>query len=119
MLEEGSAPVSTDMSCAKTVPLRKEMGGNDGKDIQWDAVDWNERVPPFADSCQCARSIPVELRNTIKSEATEQVTMYYLMPDLANESTIYLETYHGEYATRFSSSFRAKASCDNERPFPG
>jgi hypothetical protein len=38
---------------AETVLLGREMGGDEGKDIGWDAVYANKGVPPFADSHQC------------------------------------------------------------------
>ena len=53
----------------ETVPLGGEVGGDEGEDIQWDAVDGNEGVLPLAYGCQCGRSILVELRNRIRSEA--------------------------------------------------
>ena len=40
-------------SGAEKVPLGRKMGGDDRKDIQRDAVNGDERVPPFADVCQC------------------------------------------------------------------
>ena len=50
----------------ETVLLGGEMGGDEGKDIQRDAIYANEGVPPLADSCQCGRSILVESGNLFK-----------------------------------------------------
>ena len=50
MLEEGPAPMTAHETGAETILVGSEVGGNEGKDIQRDAVDWNERVLPFADS---------------------------------------------------------------------
>ena len=36
------------------VLLGSEMGGDEGKDIRWDAVDESERVLPLASGCQRA-----------------------------------------------------------------
>ena len=53
--------------------LRMKVGGDEGKDIQRDAVDTNERVPPLADVRQCGRNIPVELGDIVKGEAVKEV----------------------------------------------
>ena len=50
MLKEGRAPMAAHETGAKTILVRSEVGGNEGKEIQRDAVDWNERVLPFAGS---------------------------------------------------------------------
>ena len=50
---------------AKYLAVRREMGGDEGEDVKRNTVDRNERVPPLADSCQCSRSVFVELRNRI------------------------------------------------------
>ena len=73
MFEECSAPMSAHESSTESIALGREMGGDEGKDIHWDAVDGCERVPPFADGCQCGRSVPVELGNGIQGEAAEEV----------------------------------------------
>jgi len=52
MLKEGPAPMTAYMTGVETVRLGIEVGGDEGKDIQRNAVDVNERVPPFADACQ-------------------------------------------------------------------
>ena len=44
MLKEGCAPMTTHESAAETILLRREVGGDEGKDIQRDAVDGNEGV---------------------------------------------------------------------------
>jgi hypothetical protein len=51
---------------AEKVLLGREMGGDEGKDIQWDTVYGNERVPPFANSRQRGRGLLVELGNLSK-----------------------------------------------------
>ena len=63
---------------AETVPLGREMDGDKGKDIDWDAVYGNEGVPPFADSCQRCGGISGELRNVIKGEPVEEVSVSFL-----------------------------------------
>ena len=50
MLEEGPAPMTAHETGAETILVGSEVDGNEGKDIQRDVVDWNERVLPFADS---------------------------------------------------------------------
>jgi len=42
MLEEGSAPMAAHEACAETVSLGREIGGDEGKDVQRDAVDVDE-----------------------------------------------------------------------------
>jgi len=61
------------MTGVETVRLGIEVGGDEGKDIQRDAVDVIEGVPPFADVCQRGRNIPVELGDVVKGEAAEEV----------------------------------------------
>jgi hypothetical protein len=65
MFEEGSTPVAAYEGNTESIALRSEMGGDEGKDIHWDAVDGGESVPPFADGCQCGRGVTVKLRNGI------------------------------------------------------
>jgi hypothetical protein len=48
------------------------MSGDEGKNFRQDPIDGDERVPPLADSRQCGRGIPVELRNGIEGEPTFQ-----------------------------------------------
>ena len=55
--------------------LQKEMGGDQGKDVQRDTVYGNEGVPPLPDSRQRSRDILVELRNLIEGETIEQVSV--------------------------------------------
>ena len=63
---------------AKTVLLGREMGGDEGKNIQRDAVYVNEGVSPLADSRQRGRDILVKLGNAIEGEATEEVSASFL-----------------------------------------
>jgi hypothetical protein len=51
-MKEGSAPMTTDGSGIETVPLGREVGGYERKDVQWNPVDWCERIPPLANRCQ-------------------------------------------------------------------
>jgi hypothetical protein len=73
---------------AKTILLGREMGRDEGKDIQRDSVYVNERVPPLANSRQCGRGILVELGNTIESEAMEEVSVSFSVEHLTSESTV-------------------------------
>jgi len=66
-------------SDAETVFLGVEMGGDEGKDIQWDAVYSDEGVPPFADSRQRGRGILVKLRNLIEGEAAKEINTESLL----------------------------------------
>ena len=52
----------------KYVTVRREMGGDEGEDVERNTVDRNQRVPPLADSRQRGRGVLVELRNRIRSE---------------------------------------------------
>ena len=70
MLEEGSAPMTAHESGAETVLLRREVGGDEGKDIQRDTVDGCEGVLQFADGYRCIRDIPFGLRNGVHGKAT-------------------------------------------------
>ena len=98
----------------KTILLGIEMGGDEGKDIQRNAVYAKEGVPPLPDSCQRGRDVLVQLRNIIESEAVEEVSASFLRISRAT-----FATYDGEYDACFSSWFRAKTSCESDRPFPG
>ena len=59
----------------ETVRLVMEVGGDKGKDVRRNAVDVNEGVPPLADVCQRSRNIPIKLRNVVKGEAIEEVSV--------------------------------------------
>ena len=65
MPEEGPAPMTAYVTGAETVRLRMEVGGDEGKDVQRDAVDVNERVPPLANICQRSRNVPAELGDVV------------------------------------------------------
>ena len=78
MLEECSAPMAAHKTDVKTVLLGREMGGDEGKDVQRNAVYAKEGVPPLPDSCQRGRDILVQSRNVIKSEATKEVSASFL-----------------------------------------
>ena len=91
------------------VRLGVKMGGDEGKDIQRNAVDVNEGVPPLADVCQRSRNIPIELRNIVEGEAVEEVDVSLLKISQVGLPRCFV-TYDGEQAARFSSSFRAKTS---------
>ena len=54
----------------ETVLLGGEMGGDEGKDVQRDAIYANERVPPLADIRRRGRGTLVKLRNIVEGEAT-------------------------------------------------
>ena len=55
----------------ETVRLGREMGGDQGKDLQRDAIYANEGVPPLADCRQRGCRTPVEPTNFIEGEAVE------------------------------------------------
>ena len=74
MLKEGSTPVTAYESGAEPVSLGRKAGGDEGENLQWDAVDGNEGVPPLADNSQCGRNIAVELRNLFEGGAIEEVS---------------------------------------------
>lgn len=93
--------------------LRREMGGYEGNDVQREAVDGGERVPPFANSCQRDCGVVIKLGDLIQSDAVK-VSSMYLYPETPKAST----TYDERNAARFSSSFKAKTSCERDRPFP-
>ena len=101
-------------TCTEVVLLGREIGGYKGKDVQREAVDANERVPPFANSCQRDCGVVIKLGDLIQSDAVK-VSSMYLYPETPKAST----TYDERNAARFSSSFKAKTSCERDRPFPG
>src|SRR5882762_976503 len=74
MLKEDPAPMTAHKTCAETVLLGREVGGDEGKDVQRDAVDANERVLPLAESSKCSRKVPFELRNHVQGDAAEGVS---------------------------------------------
>lgn len=69
MLNEGLPPLTAHEGGVEKVILRREMGGDERKDIQRDTVDRDERVPPLADICQRRRNILTKLRDVAKGEA--------------------------------------------------
>ena len=52
MLKEGPAPMTAYLTGFEKVLLGREVGGDEGKDVQRNAVDVGEGVLPFADACQ-------------------------------------------------------------------
>ena len=78
-MKEGSAPMAADEGGEEPVLLGRQVGGDEGKNIERDAVDGGKRVLPFADGCQCGRSVPVELGNGIQGEAAEGVRKSFLV----------------------------------------
>jgi len=82
MSEEGPAPMTAHMTGAETVRLGIEVGGDEGKDVQRDAVDVNEGIPPLADVCQRGRNIPVEFRDVVRGpgEAVEKSACHCSRP---------------------------------------
>ena len=77
-MKEGSAPMAADESGVESVLLGREVGGDEGKNIERYAVDGGKRVPPFANGCQCGRCVPVELRNCIQGETAEEASKSFL-----------------------------------------
>ena len=51
-MKEGCTPVATDGSGVETVPLGREEGGYERKDIRRNTIDGCERVSPLANRCQ-------------------------------------------------------------------
>lgn len=45
--------MATYVAGTEAVPLGGEMGGDEGKDVQREAVYGGKRVPPFTNICQC------------------------------------------------------------------
>ena len=74
MLKESPAPITAHITGIETIRLGMKVGGDERKDIQRNAVDADEGVPPLADVCQRGRSIPVELGDVVKGEAAEEVS---------------------------------------------
>ena len=71
------------------------MGGDKRKNIQRDAVYVNERIPPFANFHQRGRDVQVKLRELIKGEAIEGISVSF-------PQRKYFPTYTGECGARFS-----------------
>ena len=113
MLSEISTPVTTNGTCVNEVRPEGEVGRDNGKNFLREAVDGDERVPPLADVCQRDRSVLIELRDHIEGEP---VSKWLSLHDQAI-GTIARLTKGG--IVRLSSSFRAKMSCESERPWPG
>ena len=78
MLEEGSAPVAAHETGTEAVLLGREMGGDERKDIQGDAVYANEGVPPFTNGRQRDRGILIKLTDLVETVATEGVSGSFL-----------------------------------------
>ena len=54
----------------EVVPLGGKIGGDEGKDVQREAVDGNERVLPFANCRQRGRGVTIKLRDVIQGDTT-------------------------------------------------
>ena len=74
MLKEGPAPMTTYKTCTETVLLGREVGGDEGEDVQREAIDANERVLPLINNGKCGRQVPVELTNFVQAGAAEEVS---------------------------------------------
>ena len=61
-------------SGVEEVLLGREMGGDERNNIQRDAIDGDERVPPLADIRQRRRNISVELRNIVEGETVGDIS---------------------------------------------
>jgi hypothetical protein len=59
------------------------MGGDEGEDVERNAIDRGQRVLPFADSRQRGRGVLVELRNRIRSETVPKLWLAW--PPYTNE----------------------------------
>ena len=70
--------MTADGTCVENVPLGREVGGDEGKDVQRDAVNASEGVPPFTNSTKRGRNVAVELRHVRRGEATEVVSVSFL-----------------------------------------
>jgi hypothetical protein len=81
------------------------MGGDEGKDIQREAVDGSERVPPFVNCCQRGRGVMIKLRDLIQSDATKESVCVSFRQD-----TKIFRNVRWRKAVRFSSLFKAKTS---------
>jgi hypothetical protein len=74
MLNEDPAPMTTHKSGTEAVTLEREMGGDEGKDIQQNAVDGSEEVLPFTDGYKCGPNVAFQSRNRVQVKATEVVS---------------------------------------------
>ena len=74
MLKEDPTPMTTHMTGTESVLLGTQMGGDERKNIQRNAIGVSEGVPPFTDVCQRGRSILVELRHTVEGKAVEEAS---------------------------------------------
>jgi hypothetical protein len=112
MLKEDPTPMATHESGPETVPLGGEMGVDEGKDIQRNAINGSEGVHPFTDNYKCGRNVAFESRDRFQVEAKGIVSGRM-------RSECSFSTHNVGYAARLSSSLRAKMSCGSDRPFPG
>ena len=92
MLKEGSAPVTAYETCAETVTLGREVGRDDGKDIQWDAIYANEGIPPLTNIRQHGRDFMVELGNAVKGGAVEEVSVSFLRTSRGSRGDLWQRT---------------------------
>ena len=77
MLKEGSAPMTAYESGAEAILRGREVGGDEGKDIQRDAVDGSEGILQFTDGYKCGRYVVFELRDHIIGEAMVEVSALF------------------------------------------
>lgn len=103
--------MTADKSGMEVIFLGRKVGGDKEKDVQRYTIDANEGVLPLADDPKCGRNILLKLGNRIRAVTTEEVSVSF--------STSLDNTYSGENATLFNSSFRAKESSESDKPFPG
>ena len=77
LLNEGPTPMATNEGGVEAVRLGREMVGDEREDIQRDAIDGDERVPPLADIRQRRRNISVELGNIVEGVAVGEISMLF------------------------------------------
>ena len=65
-LDESSAPMTAYGTEAKYITSRGEISGDEREDVERDAIDRDERVPPLADSRQRGRGVLIKLRNRVE-----------------------------------------------------
>ena len=65
MLNQSPAPMTAHKTREETVLLGREVGGDEGKEIQRDAVDVSDGVLPFTDNSKYGRNFALEVRNLV------------------------------------------------------
>jgi hypothetical protein len=89
------------------------MGGDEGENVERDAIDKERTSSSTRGSSPARKRHPGRVEKPYRGWSCSEVAVSVVAPRER------IRDVRRRNATRFSSSFRAKMSCESERPLPG